>query len=142
MLENVIGKSIEFAIPLWMVSLDMRKAFDRIEFIPLFDALRQQHVPESYIALLAVLYSNQCGIVNGSDKFEIKRGVKQGDVISAMLFNAGLEMAFRRWKLRLKEHGILLSAQHPRLTNLRYADDMMIFATSPTELAEMTEYLV
>ena len=59
-----------------------------------------------------------------------------------MLFNAGLEMAFRRWKLRLQEHGILLRAQHPRLTNLRYADDMMIFATSPTELAEMTEWLV
>ena len=29
-LENVIGKSIEFQIPLWMVSIDMRKAFDRI----------------------------------------------------------------------------------------------------------------
>ena len=37
-------------------------------------------------------------------------------------------MAFRRWKLRLLEHGILLDAQHERLANLRYADDMMNFA--------------
>ena len=57
-LENVIGKCIEFEVPLWMVSLDMRKAFDRIEFTPLFEALRSQHVPEGYIALLAVLYKN------------------------------------------------------------------------------------
>ena len=55
-LENLIGKSIEFKVPLWMASLDMRKAFDRIEFIPLFQALREQGVPESYIALLTVLY--------------------------------------------------------------------------------------
>ena len=77
-----------------MVSLDMRKAFDRIQFMPLFEALRSQHVPEEYIALLVLLYNNQFGMVNGSEHFEIKRGVKQGDVISAMLFNAGLEMAF------------------------------------------------
>ena len=51
-------------------------------------------------------------------------------------------MAFRRWKLRLNEHGILLAAQHDRLTNLRYADDMMIFGTSPEELAQMTEWLI
>ena len=59
-----------------------------------------------------------------------------------MLFNVGLEMAFRRWKLRLNEHGISLVAQHDRLTNLRYADDMMIFGTSPEELAQMTEWLI
>jgi len=104
--------------------------------------VRFSHVPESYIALLAALYSNQSGIVNGSDSFEINRGVKQGDIISAMLFNAGLEMAFRRWKLRLQEHGILLAAHHERLTNLRYADDMMIFGKSPEELAQMTEWLI
>ena len=57
-LENVIGKCIEFGVPLWMVSLDMRKAFDRIEFVPLFHALREQGVPESYIALLTKLYTN------------------------------------------------------------------------------------
>ena len=70
-LENVIGKSIEYNLPLWMVSLDMRKAFDRIEFGPLFDALRSQCDPEPYIALLMVLYEEQWGSANGSSLFAI-----------------------------------------------------------------------
>ena len=141
-LENVIGKGIEFGVPIWMVSLDMRKAFDRIEFVPLFHALREQGVPESHIALLTSLYTNQVGSVNGSQYFKINRGVKQGDVISAMLFNAGLECAFRRWKIRLHDHGILLASDIERLSNLRYADDMMIFAKSAEELVQMMEWLV
>ena len=30
--ENVIGKSNEWNLPLWMASLDLSKPFDRIEF--------------------------------------------------------------------------------------------------------------
>ena len=83
----------------------LRKAFDRIQFGPLFAALREQGVPEGYIHLLGLLYKDQKGTVNGSAFFDILRGVKQGDVISSMLFNAGLETAFRSWKRRLGCHG-------------------------------------
>ena len=48
-LENVISKSNEWNLPFWMVSIDLRKAFDRILHHPLFDALRVQSVPEGYI---------------------------------------------------------------------------------------------
>lgn len=41
-LENMTGKVDEWNVPLWMISLDLRKAFDRIQFGPLFDALREQ----------------------------------------------------------------------------------------------------
>ena len=95
-LENVIGKCNEWNLPLWMASLDFKKAFDWTEFWPLFDALRIQHIPEPDIQLLAVLYNNQTGSVNGSYYFNILRGVKQGDIISPILFNVGLEMAIKR----------------------------------------------
>ena len=51
-----------------MVSIDLRKAFDRI-LHPLFDVLRVQCVLEGYIQLLAALYNNQQGFVNGSRGF-------------------------------------------------------------------------
>ena len=124
-----------------MVSLDFEKAFDRIEFGPLFDALRQQGVPECYIALLTALYNDQWGSVNGSTYFEIQRGVKQGDVISPMLFNAGLEMAFRSWKVRLANHGLLLSGNAERLSNSRYADDVLLYGKSLHEVQEMLGWL-
>jgi len=83
-----------------------------------------------YINLFAFLYSDQTGAVRGSRQFPIQRGVKQGDVISPILFNAGLEMAFRRWKAGLGTHGWLLDALGDRLTNTRFADDIMLYAKS------------
>ena len=101
-----------------------------MKFGPLFAALRDQEVPEAYIQLLSALYEKQQGCVDGSRKFPIERGVKQGDVLSSMLFNAVLESAFRVWKTKLHTHGFLLHDGNERLTNVRYADDVMLFAKS------------
>ena len=122
-------------------ALDLRKAFDRIQFGPLFDALREQELPEEYVQLLSALYKDQKGCVNGSYLFPILRGVKQGDVLSSMLFNAGLESAFRVWQSKLRNHGFLLSPNSDRLTNVRYADDVMLFAKTEAELIEMVDLL-
>ena len=141
-LENIMGKTDEWNLPVWMISLDLRKAFDTIQFTPLFTALRNQGVPEAYVQLLAALYEKQKGSVNGSTLFDILRGVKQGDVLSSMLFNAGLEAAFSEWRCRLTSEGFLLSTGGSRLTNVRYADDVMLFAKSVSELENMVELLV
>lgn len=74
-LENIIGKTEEWNMPLWMISLDLRKAFDRIQFGPLFESLREQSLPKEYVQLLSALYKKQQGCVNGSYLFPILRGV-------------------------------------------------------------------
>ena len=83
----------------------------------------------------------QTGSVHGSERFTIERGVKQGDVISPILFNAGLEHAMRKWKAKLFHHGVQLGHGN-RLTNIRYADDLMLFATSSKDLIYMLETLI
>ena len=45
-----------------------------------------------------------------------------------------------KWKLKLTNEGLRLG-QDTRLTNLRYADDLMTFATSHEELVFMVETL-
>ena len=55
-LESIIGKTNEWDLLVWMISLDLRKAFDKIKFAPLFAALREQDMPELYIHLLSALY--------------------------------------------------------------------------------------
>ena len=65
---------------------------------PLFDALRAQGVDEGYVALITALYKWQVATANGSKEFNIERGVRQGDVLSTLLFNAGIESAMRVWK--------------------------------------------
>ena len=124
----MIGETSEWNLPLWIASLDLRKAFDRVLHRPLFETLRYQNVPEGYIHLLAALYKQQKGSVDGKQLFDIDRGVKQGDTLSAMLFNAAIEEAFCRWKLKLSSEGFLLKENIGRLTNVRYADDILLFA--------------
>ena len=138
--DTVCGKALEWNLPLWFASLDLRKAFDRIEYGSLFAALEFQGVHRSYLSLLALMYHGQTGSVQGSRPFNIRRGVKQGDIISPMLFNAGLELAIRNWKSRLTHEGLALD-QAERLTNIRYADDLIIYAKSWEELSVMVELL-
>ena len=64
----------------------------------------------------------QEGSVNGI-RFKIKRGVRQRDVLSPLLFNAVLEFAMQKWKAQLLlDEGFALhpNAEYERLTNIRY----------------------
>ena len=93
-----------------------------------------------YSKLLAALYYNQTGDVNGKT-FPIQCGVKQGDVISPLLFNAGLEYAMRKLKLRLQHCGFDLG-NGEILTNGRYAGDLMLYAKHCDDLVFMMEIVI
>ena len=62
---------------------------------------------------------------NVSDRFCIRNGLKQGDVLSTMLFNFALEYAIRRFQV--KQDGLKLNGTH-RL--LAYAYDVNILGRS------------
>jgi Reverse transcriptase (RNA-dependent DNA polymerase). len=70
------------------------------------------------------------------DKFKIERGVRQGDQISPKLFTSLLENIFQElyWesKYDIKLNGF-------RLTNLRFADDMVLFARNAQDLQTMIQ---
>ena len=138
--ETVCGKSIEWNCEIWFASLDLTKAFHRVEHNQLFQALREQHVPQPYIAFLRAIYSSQSGAVHGGRPFDIQRGVKQGDILSPLFFNDALECALRKWKGKCEHHGIAMD-HHERLTNIRYADDLMLYARSLPAFVEMIETL-
>ena len=97
--------SLEYETPLWILSMDLRKAFDTIDHSALFDGLRAHGIPEEYINLIMLLYSKQIGVVNDIKFFEIKREVKQGDVLSAIFFNCVLDIVFDSWKSKLQYEG-------------------------------------
>ena len=109
----MLSKGIEYNVPLWVVTIDLKKAFDRVDHTSLFNALKEQIDPE-YVSLLEKLYETQYGNV-GTHKFRIGRGVRQGDVLSPILFNAVLEHTMRKCKTKLRSHGFCFKSSQETL---------------------------
>ena len=68
-----------------------------------------------------------------SRNFTITAGVKQGCVLSPRLFSATLEWALRGWKSASRGAGIDLRDGLPNLMELRFADDILLFANCGPE---------
>ena len=75
----------------YMLLLDASKAFDRVEYVKLNSDLRERILSPIVLRLLINMYVNQCLQVRWSllvpDRFSIANGVKQGGVLSPILFS-------------------------------------------------------
>ena len=134
--NQIIEKSREYNIPMYFAFIDFKKAFDSVEHSVIWTALEVFGVPPSYITLLKNIYDNSTASIiteKTGRKFNIRRGVKQGDPISPILFTTVLEMIFS--KLDWDRKGINIHGKN--LTNLRFADDIILFSTNAEELQEM-----
>ena len=80
--------------------------------------------------------------MNRSSEFQIQSGVKQGDPLSAILFNYNLNLTFDAWRVSFQHEGIYIGRGLPRFINIRCIDDMILYAKSLNELENMTEKLV
>ena len=141
-------KSQEFNLNTWVAAIDFKKAFDSISQDYLWKALDEQNVPAAYVAVLRSLYTDQSAQVKTdvlSRRFGIHRGTKQGDPLSSLLFNALLERVMSRVKKSFveKKYGIqmgfgaLETAGDTRLTNLRFADDVLVTGRTLQQLSDM-----
>ncbi|KAJ4448046.1 hypothetical protein ANN_10058 [Periplaneta americana] len=131
----------KFNLPLYIAFVDYKKAFDSLEHASVFQALVNQGVKTKYVRLLKTIYSQSTAKVKTEkvgQTFTLGRGVKQGDPISPKLFTCVLEGIFRKLQWSSK-CGITVNGR--RLTNLRFADDVVLFATSHKQLQQMLREL-
>lgn len=77
-----------------------------------------------------------------SRSFPILAGVRQGCVLSPRLFCSALEWAMSRWRARVATAGVDLGDGMPNLIDLRFADDILLFASSSVEAATLLDTLV
>jgi hypothetical protein len=80
----------------WMiVALDQAKAYDKIEHDYLWKTLKAFKIPDHFICTVQSLYSHASTkvMINGclSSSFRVTKGVRQGDPLSCLLFNLGIE---------------------------------------------------
>ena len=142
----LLDKAEATGFPVWIISLDLSKAFDRARWPALWTALFEQGVPQHLIWILQRVYYGQHGEIvsdfGQSDQFPITGGVRQGCVLSPRLFCAVLEFAMRKWRHAVGQAGIDLMDGGPNLLNLRFADDILIFARSRQEAGHLIDSLM
>ena len=135
--KEVVRYYIRHGSPVFACYLDASKAFDRVNHWTLFNKLVKRGVPSYLIKILVYWYRNQSFCVRWgntySDFFLISNGVRQGSILSPLLFNVyidDLNLELNATKLGCKMGGI-------QMNNFSYADDMVILAPSMKALRKL-----
>lgn len=110
--------------------LDASKAFDRVHYVKLFRLLIKRGICPIIARVLINLYTNQKVKVkwgnSNSDFFTISNGVKQGGILSPILFTMYIDEMF----LRLKNSGVGCYVGSNYCGALGYADDATLISPS------------
>ncbi|XP_075157756.1 uncharacterized protein LOC142231022 [Haematobia irritans] len=135
---RLFEQSVEWRSPLYLCFIDFAKAFDTIRHEALLKALECKRVPKKIIRLIASLYDGAtCRIRHEqqlSDQITVEIGVRQGCVLSPLLFNILLDVIMSR--VTQSHRGITWGLQG-NLCDLDYADDICLIAHKGTEIQVM-----
>ena len=119
--------------------LDATKAFDRINHDRLFSKLSDRGLPKYLIRVIQFWYSNQSMYVkwgsHQSSLFMCSNGIKQGGVLSPLLFN----VYFDELSTRLGEINVGPVIGPSRINHFLYADDLALFAITPRGLQKLID---
>ena len=96
-------------------------------------------IPDHLTCLLRNLYAGQEATVRTGhgtkDWFQIRKGVRQGYILSPCLFNLYAEYIMKNTGLEEAQAGIKIAGRN--INNLRYADDTTLMAESKEELKSL-----
>ena len=117
--------------------LDATKAFDRVNYSKLFRMLIDRKMPPVVVRLLLNMYTGHHTRImwNGcfSQYMDVKNGVKQGGILSPILFCVYLDTLI----LSLVNSGVGCYMGHICLSVLAYADDLVILAPSASAMRKL-----
>ena len=136
-LRTLTERALDKNKKVYLCFIDYQKAFDLVNHEKLIKILEDIGVPETERSLIKNLYWEQNAVVNvngnKTEKINIRRGVRQGCILSPILFNLYSEKIFQESLQDAK--GFKINGK--RITNIRYADDTVIIAETEEDLQDM-----
>lgn len=125
-----------------ILALDQEKAYDRIDHEYLWKTLETYAIPGTFIRRVRNLYENaQTAIrLNGcaTNRFDIQRGVRQGDPLSCLLYNIAIEPFFKSIRLSPLK-GLKINDDTLNALVSAYADDTTIYLSESDSLNDLNE---
>ena len=122
--------------PFCLVFLDVKKAFDSVSHNTIQLALCRMGCPEPMLSCVWDLYSRSLTVLeyasSRSDPLKVHQGVKQGDPLSPMIFNAVLD-----WALQNLDQELGFEFEGIRLNNLAYANDVVLLSETKAGLSSL-----
>ena len=119
------GKSKRVPENIYFHFTDYAKAFDCVDHNKLWKILKEMGISDHLTCLLRNLYAGQEEIVRSghgtTDQFQIRKGVRQGCMLSPCLFNLYAEYIMRNAGLDEAQAGIKIAGRN--INNFRYTDD-------------------
>lgn len=133
--EKLINKNRDIHV----CFIDLEKAFDRIRREDIWTTLEKRGIDKETIEVVRALYKNNRNIVRTnneeSKEFITEIGVKQGCVLSPLLFSVVIDEAIKEAKKKMKKLKLgYWKMKETQLTELMFADDMAILADSEENL--------
>ena len=123
----------------FLCTMDMTKAFDNVKHSKLFEKLIQRDIPAIILRFLMCMYEIQVANVKWNNcysmEFSIRNGVKQGAVLSALLYCIYVDDLFKR--LRNHHLGCWINGEFMGL--LGYADDNLLLSPTLDGLQQMVK---
>ena len=137
-IKMIMEKYLEVKKDVYVCFIDYEKAFDRVSHGKMIQCLNDIGIKGKDIRLIQNLYWTQRSFIrmdNGlSNGIDVKRGVRQGCVLSPALFNLYTETIFRNIH---NMPGVKINDIN--INNLRYADDTVLIAEDESNLQAITD---
>lgn len=132
-MKQITEKCYEYDIDIHILFIDFKQAFDQLIRTKIIQDLERIRTPQKLIKLVKMTMEKSKAIVlvgqNKTDSFEVNRGVRQGDALSALLFITSLDDIIRK----VKNSGTI---NVKAVQIIAYADDVAIVARTRKELEE------
>jgi hypothetical protein len=116
-----------------IISLDVEKAFDKIQHPLMIKVLERSRIQGPYLTMIKAIYSKP--VVNikvNGEKLEaipLKSGTRQGWPLSTYLFNIVLEVLPRAIRQQKQIKGIQIGKDEVKIS--LFADDMIVYMSDP-----------
>ena len=134
LIRDVISYSNNENVPLAILNLDQKKAFDNIDHEYLFCTMKAMGIGDFFISCTKLLYNDAEGLVKvcGSltAPFAFNKGIRQGCPLSGILYSIAIEPFLHLLRQRLNTHSLKLPCSDTYCSVSAYADDISIFVTA------------